>query len=304
VRRAIALAFNFVAYVSIRGSAHWIRWRAGSRRRAGAVRVIAHRGASAYAPENTLPAFRRAIEQGAREVELDVQLSRDDGLIVYHDADLAPKTDGTGCVRDRDLADLKGLDIGSWFDAAHPNRTEDFVGTRLATLDEVFEAFADGLHYHVEMKSPDASLPERLLAAVERHGLLAHVTVTSFHTDVLVHLRDLDPRIPICQLVRSSKHLRERAMDRSLLRDLRAGTLARREIERAAENTFEQVALPTKCLDRRIVAFARGRGIGVRAWQVRSEGDLDRVLAAGADGATVDWPDRAIAHFAARARRF
>ncbi len=83
-------------------------------------RVIAHRGASAYAPENTLPAFERALEVGAAEVELDVQLSRDDVLVLFHDRTLDRKTNLTGRVRDHAADALRGADIGSWFDDQRP----------------------------------------------------------------------------------------------------------------------------------------------------------------------------------------
>lgn len=300
-RRSLTLIFALSAYVSRRVSGPWVAWCARGDRHALAVRVIAHRGASAYAPENSLEAFRRAVEQGAREIELDVQLSCDDELIVFHDPALAPKTNAAGCVRDHAVADLRQLEIGTWFDATDPARGELFEGTRLATLGEVFEAFADGLHYHVEIKSEEASLPERILAAVHLFDLGEHATLTSFCTAALLRVRELDPGIPICQLVRNPKRLREEAMDRTLLQDLRSATLLRREIERAAANGFDQVALPANCLSRRTVRFAKKRGIGIRAWRIPSEIDLDRVIVSGAEGVTVNWPDRAIAHLAARA---
>ena len=95
--------------------------------------VFGHRGASAYAPMNTLPAYELAVTQGADGIELDVHLTKDKQIIIVHDETVDKTTDGTGNVHDMRLAELKELDAGSWFGA-------EFHGTRLPTLDEVFEA--------------------------------------------------------------------------------------------------------------------------------------------------------------------
>ena len=77
--------------------------------------VIAHRGASAHAPENTLSAFKLAIDQGADVIEFDVQLSSDKSVVVYHDHSLERTTDGAGYVKDKNLDYLKSLNAGIWF---------------------------------------------------------------------------------------------------------------------------------------------------------------------------------------------
>lgn len=261
--------------------------------------VIAHRGASAYAPENTLAAFRRAVAQSAREVELDVQLSRDDVLMVFHDGDLEAKTGGRGRIRDHDADTLRSLEVGSWFDGEHPGCSERFAGTPLNTLGEVFDAFGAALHYHVEIKASEEALPDCLLAEIGERGLRHRVTVTSFQSRPLLRVRKLDSELAICQLVRRVAELRDAAMDRSLLQDLRSRTLQRRAIERAAQRGFDQVALPVQQLSAAVVAHARELGLSIRAWRVRSLDDLDRALQLGLDGVTVDWPDRALARIAA-----
>src|SRR5262249_59871660 len=76
--------------------------------------VIAHRGASAVAPENTIAAFEQAITDGADAIDLDLHLSRDDQLVVIHDSNVGRTTNGSGSVRDRTLRELKRLDAGSW----------------------------------------------------------------------------------------------------------------------------------------------------------------------------------------------
>src|SRR5688500_16528220 len=101
--------------------------------------VIAHRGASSYAPENTLAAFDLAIEMGARHLELDVHLTRDDHVVVIHDDTVDRTTGGVGPVAEQTLAELKSLDAGSWFG-------EKFAGQRIPTFAEVLERYAGRAH--------------------------------------------------------------------------------------------------------------------------------------------------------------
>ena len=92
--------------------------------------VIAHRGASGSAPENTMAAFSLAVERGAEVVELDVQMTADGYPVVIHNATVNRTTDGTGLVREKTLAELQTLDAGSWFETR-------FAGERVPTLEEV-----------------------------------------------------------------------------------------------------------------------------------------------------------------------
>jgi len=257
------------------------------------VRVIAHRGASAYAPENTLPAIARALAQGATEVELDVQLSRDGVAVLFHDATLDEKTGAAGRVAEHDVATLRTLDVGSWFDAAHPEVEERFAGTPLATLDAAFARFGDRPFYHLELKSSEPALVAEVVARVAEHGLAERVLLTSFQTEQLARARAFDPRLPRAWL-----------LDRAELGEDAARTAARhaREIERAAAAGHRQVAVAAPELTRSLVRRAHALGLEIRAWKVRDLGDWRRVLDLGANGGTVDWPDRALAELERRGR--
>ena len=118
--------------------------------------VIAHRGASGYAPENTIPAFEKAYELGVVDVELDIQLSRDDRVILFHDTQLIEKTGHRGRLRDHAANDLLEMEIGSWFDRTHPEVEKSYAGTRLNTLAALFETFGKRLFY----QAGDTSLQE------------------------------------------------------------------------------------------------------------------------------------------------
>ncbi|MFN2146831.1 MAG: glycerophosphodiester phosphodiesterase, partial [Anaerolineales bacterium] len=106
--------------------------------------VIAHRGASAFAPENTLSAFTLAVKQGADAIELDAKLTADGRVVVYHDLTLDRTTSGKGKLAEKSLAELKRLDAGSFMG-------QEFRGERIPTLDEVFETVGDTLLINVEL---------------------------------------------------------------------------------------------------------------------------------------------------------
>jgi glycerophosphoryl diester phosphodiesterase len=139
--------------------------------------IIAHRGGSAFAPENTLAAFQYAVDHGADGVELDVHLSADGEVIVIHDADLGRTTNGSGSVYQKNLAELKELDAGSWFGP-------QFAGQRIPTLGEVFELINDRLFVNVELKGPGlfrSALPARVVELVRQYSLAEQVIFSSFN---------------------------------------------------------------------------------------------------------------------------
>lgn len=134
-------------------------------RRAGELPVIiAHRGASADAPENTLAAFEEAVNQGADWYELDCRITRDGAVIVLHDSSLEKTTGVQAKVWDMNLADLKKLDAGSWF-------SQNFAGEPLPTLDESLTMAKDRIGVYVEIKScdDDSALHGELLKIAEAH---------------------------------------------------------------------------------------------------------------------------------------
>ncbi len=148
--------------------------------------VIAHRGGSARAPENTVEAMRLAIADGADGLEFDVWLSADGEVVVIHDPTVDRTTDGTGAVERMTLAKLKSLDAGFRFSAwpAEPVRT---VKTRIPTLDEVLRSFP-AIPLIIEIKAPPAASATRRL--IEKHGAQNRCLVDSFSSTALNVFRD------------------------------------------------------------------------------------------------------------------
>jgi glycerophosphoryl diester phosphodiesterase len=153
---------------------------------------IGHRGAMASAPQNTLAAFRTAVEFGADGVELDVHLSKDGAVVVIHDFYVDRTTDGTGRVAQKTLAELKALDAGGKF-------SPEFASERIPTLSKVFDVLEGKLLVNVELKAPDRSRDTSLVApvleVVRKHGMDRRVLFSSFNSHVLHAMKQLAPDI-------------------------------------------------------------------------------------------------------------
>lgn len=158
--------------------------------------VIAHRGDSAHAPENTLAAFLLAAEKGADAIEFDVKLSADGHVIVIHDQTVDRTTDGCGDVRRLPLAALQDLDAGVRFEGHFP-------GERIPTLEQVFEAIGTRLHTNIELTNyatPGDDLVAKVVEIVRRHKMQSRVLFSSFFSGNLRKARRLLPEIPRGQL--------------------------------------------------------------------------------------------------------
>jgi glycerophosphoryl diester phosphodiesterase len=256
-------------------------------------RLIAHRGASAHAPENTLAAFEKALAMGAREVELDVRLSADDRVVVFHDDRLDPKTPLEGRVKHYDLALLERADLAPWFERTHPDEPVALGETCIPRLETVFERLGQQVHYHVELKGWDALLPLRVMRLVDAYGLEGHVTLTSFSMRPLLEIRKLDPAVPITFLLRDAADALRSAEFRPELEQRSLAEVHDYWITTAAEAGFQLVGVRAADLREETVRQARVRGLSVRAWGIRHESDLLHAVQCGAIGATVDWPARA-----------
>ena len=157
------------------------------------MKIWAHRGASSDAPENTLEAFRLAVEQGADGIELDVQMSADGALVVIHDETLNRVSDGSGFVKDRTLAELKALD----FSKPRPG----YGRVRIPELSEVYRLVKETrLIVNVEIKSgiiPYEGIELKLLQLERDMGMQGRILYSSFNHFSLLTLRDIKPNAAI-----------------------------------------------------------------------------------------------------------
>ncbi|HWP93784.1 MAG TPA: glycerophosphodiester phosphodiesterase family protein [Thermodesulfobacteriota bacterium] len=140
---------------------------------------IAHRGASAYEPENTLRSFRRALDMGADLIEFDIRLSSDGHLIVIHDKKVDRTTDGTGLVREMTLGQLKKLDAGK--------------GEKIPTFEEVIDFGKGKTRFVVELK--EGGTEEKIVNLIRENDLFQDVVIVSYHSKLVKNVKALEPRV-------------------------------------------------------------------------------------------------------------
>jgi glycerophosphoryl diester phosphodiesterase len=163
------------------------------------VMVIAHRGFSGVAPENTLAAFKKAIEVGSDMVELDARLSKNGEVVVIHDETLERTTTGRGRVAEKTTDELKILDAGSKF---HPS----FSGEKIPILREMLELTRGKVLVNIELKSGEygkwtiLDLADRALEEVEKVGMLNQVIFSSFDPSVLERVLKKNQTVPVAYL--------------------------------------------------------------------------------------------------------
>jgi glycerophosphoryl diester phosphodiesterase len=231
---------------------------------------IGHRGAMASAPQNTLAAFRKAVEFGADGVELDVHLSKDVVVVVIHDFYVDRTTDGTGRVAQKTLAELKALDAGEKF-------SPEFAGERIPTLSKVFDVLEGKLLVNVELKAPDRSRDTSLVApvleVVREHGMERRVLFSSFNSHVLRAMKQLAPDIPIGLLY---------APDSPMY--ARRAWLDPFEPHEARNPHYSLLTGP-------IVRWYHGRGLRINTWTVNEPDEMRRLIEAGVDAIITNKPD-------------
>ncbi len=167
--------------------------------------IIAHRGASALAPENTFAAFRKAIEDGAEGVEFDVRLSKDGAVVVFHDATLARLSDRKNLVSSLSAEELREIDVGSWFSRRKKSFSNtDFSGERIPTLPETLEFLKDfgGLIYiELKCREPEIEkLSKTVCGIIAGSTLLPQIIVKSFQLETIPNIRRHCPQVKTAAL--------------------------------------------------------------------------------------------------------
>ena len=261
------------------------------------IRVHGHRGARARFPENTLPGFEYAIEQGVDALELDLAVTSDNVIVVSHDPILhEPLCTSPGkrsaVIRQLTLAEVRQWDCGALRNPRFPTQ-RPIPGTRMPTLDEIFELAGRGRFcFDVEVKSlpqhPELSpQPEEfarlVLQKIREHRIEDRVTVLSFDFRVLVAMRALAPAIRLSALTEA---------------DPRAFAAI------AAEAADAEVVSPDfHLVTGEKVAAAHAAGLQMVPWTVNQPADWDRMIAAGVDAIVSDDPGQLIAHLKKRGLR-
>ena len=232
--------------------------------------IFGHRGASGYAPENTLEAFELAARMGAQGVELDVHICASGELVVAHDETVDRVSDGSGRIMDHSLTQLKRLT----FNRTHP----EVAGARIPLLSEVVELLRPtGLQINIELKNSLIAYPgmeEEVIALAAKEFSLDRIIFSSFSHASMVHVKETD-RSLICGLLYSASMVRPWEYAKALGMD-------------AIHPDFSEVITPGGNCE-----AAHREGILVHTWTVNDEAYMDRVLEEGADILITNRPDTA-----------
>jgi glycerophosphoryl diester phosphodiesterase len=225
--------------------------------------IIAHRGSSAHAPENTLAAFALAADQGADAIELDATLTRDGQVVVIHDDTLDRTTDGHGRVDQLPYAEVVTCDAGVKFNAK-------FTGERVPLLSQVFEAVGQRVLINVEIKSTtvrSTGLEVRVIDLIRQYGLIERVIVSSFNPLALITIKRAEPRVA-CGLIYSPDE--PIYLSRAWLAPLIPNLDARHP--RANTVTTD------------VVKQVHARGQKINVWTIVTPVEVQSLTAAGVDG--------------------
>lgn len=236
--------------------------------------IIAHRGASGNAPENTLIAFKKAIEAGADLLELDVHLTADNRLAVIHDPTLDRTTTGKGRVIDFTAAQLQQFDAGSWFDS-------QFATARIPLLEEVLDLAAGHVGVNIEVKIPNypnqkelAKTTMEVLSQILKTRQCDHkVLVSSFDYPFLAAFHAILPRIPLAYLF----------------------CLPTREVKTNIKEGILSALHPEKSLvSFRLLKAAEEARLAVNVWTVNKPHAIRKFVALGVNGIISNYPERAV----------
>lgn len=246
------------------------------------VKVIAHRGASGHAPENTLAAIQKAIDLKADIVEIDVHMSRDGEVVVIHDETLDRTTNGQGRVHDKDLEALKKLDAGSWFSDA-------YQGQQIPTLNEVLQLLAGKAVCLIEIKWAGDFVYEGIIHEVHRSIAEYHaqdwVIIQSFENAYLEASHQLNPDIPVQKLIvfEEAAPLASFHLDKGF----HLGTVD-------IKPYYQGINPYYLSMTQRRIAGLHTAGKSVFAYTVDDSDDMKQLILMGVDGIITNFPDRMI----------
>ncbi|WP_187429714.1 hypothetical protein ROLI_010380 [Roseobacter fucihabitans] len=224
------------------------------------VEIIAHRGAAGLRPENTLASVRKAVEDGADWVEIDVQETAEGEIVVIHDSDFMKLAGVDLKIWDATRADLEQIDIGSWFDPA-------FAQERTPSLAQVLEAVRDKAKLLIELKyyGHDISLEERTIAVVENAGMADRVATMSLKYPAVEKMKALRPQWS-------------------------AGVLAATAIGDLSRLQADFIAVSTAMVGPRLVRATRRQGKKLYVWTVNDPLEMSAMMSLGVDGIITDEP--------------
>jgi glycerophosphoryl diester phosphodiesterase len=242
--------------------------------------VIAHRGASGTAPENTLAAIKQAMAVKADGIEVDVQLTKDDALVIIHDRAVDRTTDGRGPVNGLTLCEIRQLDAGRWFNrTVPPLASEAFVGLTVPTLEAVIDLTAEAnlrLYLDVKYAKWPEPLPSMICQIITGKNCWDRVILTSSDHASLCTMKKVEPRARTAHLF-----------------DWRSAKKGARYILRLAEKwRADELALHHAVCSDELIERAHLHGLTVAVWTVNQRRMMRRFLKSAVNAIMTDFPER------------
>ena len=231
------------------------------------TQVTAHRGCSKEAPENTLYAFEKALESNTDYIELDVQLTKDEQLVVFHDEKLERATGAKGKLSDYTYDELQSLTVKSKYVSE-----EDFPDARIPLLTDVFELVGEEKLYNIEIKDHGNTnlTVEKTVEAIKEHDLESSCYVTSFSYSAVKKVKQLDPNIKT-----------------GLIANV-ATTTAFMQMK-----NIDALSMNHLLVNATVVNNAHQNGKRIFVWTVDNKGEMEKMMALGVDNIITNCPDRA-----------
>jgi len=240
--------------------------------------VIAHRGASGYAPETTLEGYRLALQMGADGIEMDVHRLRDGAIVAFHDPDVKRTTNGQGPISEFTLSEIKALDAGSWFNDAHPEKARpEYAGLKVPTFQEIIDLTKESsVELYVEIKDPDlhrSDLESSAFSIVRDNGMLPRTRFLSFSAQSIQRIKALDPSAQTTLLVARPE------MD---------------PVQAALRASADELGILYKLATPALLKAVRDNHLLITVWTVDEQAEMLRMIQLGVDRITTNYPDRLI----------
>lgn len=224
----------------------------------------AHRGASAYAPENTMSSFKKAFQLGSNGIELDLQKTKDGKLVIFHDKEIDKKSNGTGKISDYTYNELLELDFGSWFG-------KEFKNEKIVLFEDFMQSVSDkNLILAIELK--EEGIEKDTLEIINKYYNKDNIFITSFIYNALLNVRKFDNNIKIGWLIEDD--------------------INKRNVSELVKISGNQICPPANLVSKEGIKLARENGLSVRLWGVSNEEIMERVYKFDIDGMTVNFPDK------------
>ncbi|MFY0625013.1 MAG: hypothetical protein JXR07_01880 [Reichenbachiella sp.] len=254
-------------------------------------KIVGHKGASGYAPENTLVSFQKAMDLGADAIEIDVHFTKDGEVVVFHDEEVSRTTNGEGKIHEFTLAEVKQLDAGSWFDEdlLKEGEVSEFEGEEVPTLEETIDLIHGKLECVIDIKSKGhlyyEGFSKRIVEIIEEKGAKDWCVIQAYDEQYLEDAYQIDSTIQVKKIMmgEDETHL------------LAFYIHAKSFTDHRNMHEFYNTLNPhfTTLSQRRIFRF-KARGYKVFTYVVNERSDMLKMLNMGVDGIITDFPDRMV----------